>query len=272
MPKALRAALRICDRPQGPCFQRTFVNEEETENKLKDKFDILREIKYRNELKYLCSEQQLRLLEVRIKHICTPDSHAGETGSYTVRSVYFDDYKDSCYYENEDGVNHREKFRIRLYDGNTDVITLECKQKINGRNHKFACGLTEEECRAILQGTFTLPADAAPVLNKFFLMYRTRLYRPKVIVEYERTPFLYRTGNVRITFDRNISATSRVQDFLEPQIHTRPMMPNGTQLLEVKYDELLPDYIYRELQLENLSQTANSKYYTARRLTKDFCV
>ncbi len=239
---------------------------------LRDKFKFSPEIKYRNELKYLCSEQQLRLLEVRIRHICTPDPHAGETGSYTVRSVYFDDYRDSCYYENEDGVNRREKFRIRLYDSNTDTITLECKQKVNGRNHKFSCGITGEECRAVLQGTFALPADADPVLNKFFLMYRTRLYRPKVIVEYERTPFLYRMGNVRITFDRNISATSRVQDFLETEIHARPMMPGGMHLLEVKYDELLPDYLYRELQLDNLQQTPNSKYYTARRLTKDFCV
>lgn len=233
---------------------------------------ISTKIKYRNELKYLCTEQQLRLLEVRIKHICAPDPHAGEDGRYNVRSVYFDDYLDSCYYENEDGVNHREKFRIRLYDGSTDVITLECKQKINGKNHKYACRLTEKECRALLQGSFTLPADGDPVLNQFFLMYRTRLYRPKVIVEYERAPFLYRTGNVRITFDRNISATSHVRDFLNPIIHTRPMMPSGIHLLEVKYDDFLPDYIYRELQLDNLLQTANSKYYTARRFTRDFSI
>ena len=110
------------------------------------------------------------------------------------------------------------------------------------------------------------------MLNKFFVLYRTRLYRPKVIVEYEREPFLCPIGNVRITFDRNISATSSVQDFLKPQIHTRPLMASGTHLLEVKYDELFPDYIYRELQLKNLSQTTNSKYYTARRLTGDFCV
>ena len=230
------------------------------------------EKKYRNELKYPCSEQQLSLLEVRIKHLCTPDSHVGADGRYTVRSVYFDDFRDSCYYENEDGVDRREKFRIRLYDGSTDGIILECKQKVNGKNHKSSCRITEEECRAILDGSFTLPADAEPVLNKFYLLYRTRFYRPKVVVEYERTPFLYKMGNVRITFDRNISATSRVQDFLNPRLYTRPMMPRNMHLLEVKYDELIPDYIYRELQLENLRQTANSKYYTARRLTRDFCV
>ena len=228
------------------------------------------EIKYRNELKYLCSEQQMKLLEIRIRHICRPDPYAGEDGRYTVRSVYFDDYRDSCYYDSEDGVDCREKFRIRIYDGDLSTIFLECKQKVGEKNHKYSCVITEEECRAILGGYFALPVGADAVLNKFYLMYRTRLYRPKVIVEYERTPFLYGPGNVRITFDRKIAATCRVQDFLEPMIHARPVMPIGTHLLEVKYDELLPGYIYRELQLKNLQRTAYSKYCTARRSDKSY--
>lgn len=228
---------------------------------------------YRNELKYLCSDGQLKLLEMRIRHILLPDPHAGPDGKYTVRSVYFDDYHDSCYYENEDGSNNRQKFRIRLYNADPGRLTLECKQKQNGRNHKAICDITREQCETILNGTFSVPqGQADPLLNQFFTLYRTRLYRPKVIVEYERTPFIYRTGNVRITFDRNISGTSRVEDFLEPKLCTRPVMAAGIHLLEVKYDELLPDYIYRQLQLDNLQLTANSKYYTARRLTRDFAM
>lgn len=231
-----------------------------------------KEIIFRNELKYLCSEEQLKMLELRIRHLCKPDAHTGENGRYTVRSVYFDDYWDSCYYDNEDGVNNRRKFRIRTYDGNTDVIMLECKQKLNGRNHKDMCRISEQQCRDILGGTFSLPDQAPPVLNRFFLLYKTRFYRPKVIVEYERTPFVYRTGNVRITFDRNICGTSRVQDFLDPRLHTRPVMSRGIHLLEVKFDELLPDYIYQQLQLDNLQLVANSKYYAARRMTRDHCI
>lgn len=229
-----------------------------------------KKIVFRNELKYLCTEQQLRLLEMRIRHVCRPDAHAGPDGKYTVRSVYFDDYQNTCFYENEDGMNNREKFRIRLYDGKTDVITLECKQKINGKNHKYSCALDKELCEDILQGRFQLPANANPVLNKFYIQYQTRMYRPKVIVEYERTPFLYSAGNVRITFDRNISGTSKVEDFLNETISTRPIMKAGVHLLEVKYDEFLPDFIYSQLQLDNLQLTANSKYYTARVLTKEF--
>ncbi len=232
----------------------------------------MEQIVYRNELKYQCSEQQMRMLEIRIKHICRPDPHAGEGGRYAVRSVYFDYHCDSCYYENEDGIDSRKKFRIRIYDGRTDLITLECKEKVNDLGHKSACRISAKQCGEIIDGSFRLPEGADPVLRKFFLLCRTKLYRPKVVEEYERTPFVYRAGNVRITFDRNIAATAHVDGFLNPCIHARPVMPTGTHLLEVKYDVLLTDYIYNELQLMNLQRTAYSKYYVARRFTKEFCI
>lgn len=228
------------------------------------------ELKYRNEMKYQCSEQELCLIENQIRHLCRPDPHAGDNGRYTVRSVYFDDYQDSCYYENEAGVNLREKYRIRIYNGSSDNITLECKRKQNGKNLKQGCRLNEEQCRAILEGSFRPDADSPPLLHQFFLLYRTRLYRAKVIVEYERTPYIYEPGNVRITFDRNISATSKVQDFLQSRVFTRPVMPVNMHLLEVKYDELIPNFLYNELQIDNLHQAAYSKYYVCRRFTKDY--
>lgn len=233
---------------------------------------IVEQIVYRNELKYQCSERQIRMLEMRIKNLCRPDPHAAEGGKYTVRSVYFDDYRDSCYYENEDGVNSREKFRIRIYDGKTGLIMLESKEKINGLGHKYACRISGELCREILDGDFKMPESADSVLRKFFLHYRTRMYRPKVVVEYERTPFVYSAGNVRITFDRNIMATAHVDTFLEPRIYARPVMPVGMHLLEVKFDGLLPDHIYHTLQLRDLQRIAYSKYYTSRRVTAGFCV
>lgn len=225
---------------------------------------------YRNELKYQCSEQQMRVLETRIKFICRPDPHAGENGRYLVRSVYFDDDCDTCYYENEDGTSYRKKFRIRIYNGSSDPIFLECKEKRSELGRKSACRISKTHCEEIIGGNFRFPENPEPVLQNFFLYYRAKLYRPKVVVEYERTPFVCRAGNVRITFDRNIAATARTSDFLNPHIHARPVMPTGMHLLEVKYDGLLPDYIYHELQLGHLQQTAYSKYYTSRRVTKEF--
>ena len=91
---------------------------------------------------------------------------------------------------------------------------------------------------------------------------------PVVIVEYDRIPYVYKNGNVRITLDTNICSSSAVSTFLEETIPRRPVLPLGQQLLEVKYDEYLPDFIYRSLQLSSLRQTAFSKYYICRKYTR----
>ena len=110
-------------------------------------------------------------------------------------------------------------------------------------------------------------ADAvdAPVYRKFCLWQQTRLLVPKVIVEYERVPYIYRDGNVRVTLDRNISSGSMITQFLDADIVTRPVMPLGQHVLEVKFDELIPDFLYTAVQLEKLRQTVYSKYYLCRK-------
>ena len=229
--------------------------------------------KYRNEIKYVCSERQLVLIEERIRAICRKVVHAEGSEFYAVRSVYLDDFENTCFRENENGTDPREKYRIRIYNGNAEYISLECKQKKNGRTHKDSCPLTQRQCQAILDGRFgwtlacegKLEADQRKLMNRFFLQYSMRPLRAKVIVEYERTPYVYPTGNVRITFDRNISGSRRVQDFLKPRPALRPVMPGGEHVLEVKYDELMPDYLYNVMQLGEIQQTAYSKYYTCRR-------
>ena len=233
------------------------------------------EKKYRNELKYVCTEAQLQMIEHRIRQYCEKDPHVGADGIYNIRSVYFDDIDNSCFYENENGVNCREKYRIRIYNGNTERITLECKEKRNGKNYKDSCSLTKEQCEAFLNGTFSwkMINEKEPdrgrveLLRKFVLKYNTRYMRPKVIVSYERTPYVYQAGNVRITFDRHIAGSSMVQDFLEPVVNGRPVMPTGCHVLEVKYDELLPDFLNNAMQLGTLRRTTYSKYYICRKFS-----
>lgn len=224
---------------------------------------------YRHELKYLISAAELEMLRNRVNHLLPTDSHAGSDGSYTIRSLYFDDYENRCFYENENGTDPREKFRIRIYNHCTDRITLECKRKERGKTHKTSCPLTEEQTRQLMAGN-PLPniGQQPPLLQKLTLQMMTRRLRPVVIVEYERIPFVYKNGNVRITLDTNIGSSSEVEKFLDPHISTRPVLPVGQQLLEVKYDEYLPDFIYRSLMLPSLRQTAFSKYYICRKYTR----
>lgn len=221
---------------------------------------------YRNEIKYLVSETQLVLLENRIRNLIQPDRHAGADGTYQIRSLYFDDFENTYYRENEMGTDPREKFRIRIYNGDPGRISLELKKKQHSMTQKLSCLLTEEQCRELMAGR-PLPADPSypPVLQKMNLLMKTRLLKPKVIVEYDRTPFVEKLGNTRVTLDRNIRSSNAVASFLEKRVPARPIMPAGKQILEVKYDEFLPDYLYRNLQLSHLRQTTFSKYYLCRR-------
>lgn len=226
----------------------------------------LMENRYRHEFKYICSYGQLRLLQTRLTGLIPLDSHAGPEGIYNIRSLYFDDYYDRYLRENEAGTDPREKFRIRIYNHSSEKISLELKRKVRGKTQKLSCPLTEEQCRTLMDGRpLELDKDAPAVLQKLCLLMKTHLLRPKVIVEYDRVPYVYPQGNVRITLDENIRASSRTDLFLEDQIPLRPIMPVGQHILEVKYDEYLPDFIYRTVQLPNLRQTAFSKYYLCRK-------
>ena len=224
------------------------------------------ENRYRHEFKYLCSYGELMMLKVRLQGLVSLDTHVGESGVYNIRSLYFDDIYDTCYRENEAGTDPREKFRIRIYDHSSERISLELKRKVRGKTQKLSCLLTEEQCRGLMEGEIPVLQENSPaLLRKLCLLMQTRHMRPKVIVEYERVPYVYPHGNVRITMDENISASNRTDRFLERQIPLRPILEAGQHILEVKYDEYLPDGIYRTIQSGNLRQTAFSKYYLCRR-------
>ena len=224
------------------------------------------EQKYRHELKYVVSVAQISILKSRIANLMKLDPHAGADGIYNIRSLYFDDYSNRCYYENENGTDPREKFRIRIYNHSSERITLECKRKEKGMTHKTSCALTREQAEQLIHGEPLQQMDTLPpLLRRFILQMRTRGLRPAVIVEYERIPYVYKNGNVRVTFDTQIASSSNVTDFFSDKLPKRPIMAVGQHLLEVKFDEYLPDFIYRSLNLGRLQQTAYSKYYLCRK-------
>ncbi len=232
-----------------------------------------KDIKYRHEYKYLVSAGQLEILKSRAQAIMQRDAHVNKEGRfagiYNIRSVYFDDLADTCYMENESGTDPREKFRIRIYNHSGARISLELKSKRSGMCRKQSCRLSREQCDILLRGG-VLPEreDYPPILNKLLYQIKTRGLRPVVIVEYDRIPFVYPVGNVRVTMDCNISASNDCQRFFDDDLPLRPILPTGQHVLEVKWDELLPDHIYHAMMLENLQWTSFSKFYLCRRFSR----
>jgi len=226
------------------------------------------EQKYRHEYKYLVDKAEVALLQNRIKNLAHLDSNVDESGIYSIRSLYFDDIYNRCMQENENGDDPREKFRIRIYNQSDKRISLECKRKENGMTLKKSCRLSREQTEILMRGQYLRDiSDAPELLKKLTIQMMMNKLRPIVIVDYDRIPYVYKDGNVRITFDTNLASSNRVDMFFEKNIPKRPIMPVGQQLMEVKFDELLPDVIYRNLQLDNLQHTAYSKYYLCRKYT-----
>jgi len=220
---------------------------------------------FRSELKFICSNAELSLIETRLKNVISIDAHALSDGEYSIRSLYFDDFDNSCFYEVEDGNNNREKYRIRIYNQNPEIISLELKGKENGKNQKQICRMSARQCRNIIDGKLPdINESGDPLMKKFCIEYKTRLLRPKIIVDYTRKAFIHSNGNVRITFDKYISSSADFKGFFEKSITKIPVMPTGQHILEVKYDEFLPGFIFKQLNLQTLDQTAFSKYYICR--------
>lgn len=222
--------------------------------------------KYRHEYKYLCSVQQLTCIRNQIETLMYMDANAEGQGTYTIRSLYFDDYENQCLYQNVNGTEPREKFRIRIYNGSISYIRLELKRKEHCKTKKSSCILTPQLCQCAMMGQM-LPIQAvdSPVYRKFCILQSTKLLRPKVIVEYDRAAFVYPDGNVRVTFDLHLRSSDQIERFMEPRIASRGVMAKQQHLLEVKFDEYFPDFIYRCVQEKNLQQTTFSKYVICRR-------
>ena len=223
---------------------------------------VLSADKYRHELKYICSDLELRIVEQKLRAVMQPDPHADRNGEYVIRSVYFDDYQRSRFFENEDGVDPREKFRIRAYNCSDGRISLEKKIKSHAMTGKRSCLIDRDTCMRMLTGqpiADRLGQD--PLLDEWIVQSETAGLRPVMLGEYVRKPYIYRLGNVRVTFDRYISASFQTRNLFEPHISRVAVLPTGYHVLEVKFDDFLPDVIYQLIDSGHMRQTTFSKFY-----------
>lgn len=222
---------------------------------------------YRHEQKYPISESEYLALRQRLRPVMKPDPHAGADGLYRIHSVYFDNYRDKALREKIDGVQQREKFRIRWYNDDFSFVILEKKIKHNDLCMKVDAPITKEEFEQILSspGNWMLSHPQILVRELYCKMISQQL-RPRVLVSYTREPYVYSAGNVRVTFD------SCIRSSLFHVLTTGENIPDiaateepGQRILEVKYDAFLPEHLSCLLQLDGVRQNAFSKYGACRR-------
>ena len=217
---------------------------------------------FRHEWKHEISYLDMLMLRQRLRAVAQADQHTVD-GKYQIRSLYFDTPTDKALLEKLNGVSHREKFRIRYYNGDTTAIHLEKKSKLGGLGNKQSAGLSVPEVSAILQGDLSWMLDSGrPLVRELYNKICTQQLRPKTIVDYTREPYVYPAGNVRITLDYNIRTGLRRTDFLNPGI----TIPAGDApiILEVKWGAFLPSIIRDAIQLEGRHTSSFSKYTQCR--------
>lgn len=219
---------------------------------------------YRNEIKHVIDAGDKAAICANLRAIAKLDEHVGPSGSYLIRSLYFDNLADKALREKIDGVNEREKFRIRYYNGDPSLIHLEKKVKRNGLGYKVTETLTAQEAQRIVDGDTTwMAASGRGLVIELYSKMKAQGLRPKTIVDYTRIPFVYAPGNVRVTIDENIRTGLRSTDFLNPNCVTIPAGDRAI-ILEVKWDEYLPTIIQRAVQVKNRRAAAFSKYEICR--------
>lgn len=221
------------------------------------------DIHYRHEWKHEISYADLLAIRQRLRAVAESDPHAAN-GCYLIRSLYFDNAEDKALREKIDGVNLREKFRIRFYNGDTSVIHLEKKSKRAGLGTKYSADLTRDEAQKIVDGDLDwMMSSGRDLVKELYCKMRCQGLRPKTIVDYTREPFIYRPGNVRVTFDYDIRTGLQCTDFLNPDCVTVPA-GDAPILLEVKWDAFLPDIIRDAVQTPGRRVEAFSKYAQCR--------
>ena len=228
--------------------------------------------KYRNEWKYIITEDLIPELMNRLSAILKNDSFSTSDGSYDIHSLYFDDQYDRCIRENDAGVGYRFKYRIRYYnepflDG-FPKMKLERKEKLNGRCYKESYPLSDKEYSSIIRQDYDhiLWSNPDSLLQRFATDMLLGNYTPKAIIDYKRCAFVDDTLHIRITIDRNICVSSEASNFTNGNYLHIPIQEKYRNVLEIKFDDMLPGHIRHALPLNDIAQSSFSKYYLGRKV------
>lgn len=221
----------------------------------------------RVEKKYPIDVGQGAVLRAKLSQVMIPDEHNGAQG-YTIRSMYFDTPGDDDYNEKVEGLELRRKIRLRIYDPAQDFGMLEMKQKSGPYQLKRSLRITRGDAIRLTECDYTpLLKYSEPFAAECYALMTNRCYRPRTVVEYDRTAFIARENHIRITFDSRIRASESNMDLYAPSPGYSPVMDPFGLVLEVKYNGFILSYIKDLLDGVHRPEVSVSKYCLARRFT-----
>ena len=224
--------------------------------------------KYRHEIKFIISKQMSLILKQRLALAMDVDKNSVNLdNTYFIRSLYFDDINSTAYYEKIDGVLYRKKYRIRIYNNDSSFIRLERKWKHNNMTSKDQLKISKENCINLLTNQF-YNIDKELLNNSLMKEFITDIkvfgLKPSVIVDYKRLAYTYHISEVRITFDERIKSGLYNCNLFNINRITYDVIDNNEVVLEVKFNEVLPEHISIILQTIPMYRQAVSKFALCR--------
>jgi len=219
----------------------------------------------RKEIKQAISYPDYALLKTKLRHVMQLDKHAGMNGKYLIRSTYFDNFANKVLNEKKEGFINRDKYRVRIYGKSTEIINLERKSKRNNVTYKTKCAISQKEYEKMRVGDIAwMEEDKRALIQDLHQEMKYQQLKPMTVVDYEREAYIYPFGNVRVTFDSKIQSSLRNTDMFHPKLPMVDVLEPNLVILEVKYDEYLPDLIKYLLQSVDTRAEAYSKYQLSR--------
>lgn len=221
--------------------------------------------KLRHELKFYIHYHEYYSLRQKLPLLMKQDSHSISNEGYHIRSLYFDDLNDTALYEKNYGIFRRKKYRIRIYNLSDSVIKLERKNRFGDFINKESASLNRVEYEKILRGDVQFLKDSSfSFIQQFYQGIVNHALQPRVIVDYIREAYVRETGDVRVTFDKELSFVKNSIDLFDPTAVEVKAIQRPILIMEVKFNEFLPQWIREVLQLSGHERSAISKYTICR--------
>lgn len=223
---------------------------------------------YRHEIKYYINKMKAMELTQLFKSIMEIDPNGDDSGAYWIRSLYFDTLNNKDYYEKVIGYNLRKKIRLRIYNFSQEIIKLEIKNRFDNYIFKETTNITKKDADMLINGdSSVLLRYRDRVAHKVFALMHQEIYRPAVIIDYEREAYLYSFQNIRVTIDKNLRTASNSYNFFYKNIPMIPTFNDQIYVLEIKYDKMLPAFLQKVLSQLETQRSQISKYCIGRNIS-----